>query len=187
MNCVVHNPNLFVITGGPGAGKTTLLSELEKRGVLCAGEAARQIIQEQVAAKGDALPWANRERYTALMLGRSIADFEKYSRAGLAMFFDRGIPDVLCYARLIGLQEDGIRSACERYRYNRMVFLAPPWEEIYATDSERKQTFEEAVETCRVMSGAYRDCGYELIELPLVSAAERAEFVQGTLNRRQNS
>ncbi len=177
MSCVVHNPILFVITGGPGAGKTTLLLELERRGVLCVGEAARQIIREQVAAKGDALPWANRERYAALMLERSIADFGKYSRAGQATFFDRGIPDVLCYARLIGLQEDGIRSACEQYRYNRTVFIAPPWEEIYAADSERKQTFAEAIETYQVMSGAYGDCGYELIELPLVGAAERAEFV----------
>jgi predicted ATPase len=56
---VVHNPSLFVITGGPGVGKTTLLLELEKQDVACVPEAARRIIQEQVQAKGDAVPWSN--------------------------------------------------------------------------------------------------------------------------------
>ena len=177
MSCVVHNPNLFVITGGPGAGKTTLLLELEKHGAVCVAEVARQIIQEQVAADGDALPWGNREHYTGLMLGRSVAGFLEHCETSRLTFFDRGIPDVLCYARLIGLQEDNIRSACAQYRYNRLVFIAPPWQEIYATDSERKQTFAEAMETYRVMWKAYLECGYELIELPLVRALERAEFV----------
>ena len=182
MKSAFHNPRLHVITGGPGAGKTTLLLELEKRGALCVPEAARQIIRDQVAAHGNAVPWANTTRYTELMLARSIADFELHAGSGQPAFFDRGIPDVLCYARLTGLKEEEIRQACDRCRYNGAVFLAPPWKEIYATDGERKQTFAEAVATHRVMSEAYRDCGYELIELPLSSPAERAVFVVERMN-----
>jgi predicted ATPase len=174
---IINNPNLYVISGGPGAGKTSLLRELAQRGVSCVPEVARQIIQEQVASQGDAVPWGNTARYAELMLERSIADFVKHSGATEWTFFDRGIPDVLCYARLIGLQQDETQRACDGYRYNRLVFIAPPWKEIYTMDAERKQTFTEAIETHRVMEQSYRDCAYEVVELPRVSAERRAKFV----------
>jgi len=174
---VIANPNLYVITGGPGAGKTTLLRELAKRGEACVEEAARQIIQEQVQAAGGAVPWGDTTRYAELMLERSIADFVQHSTAQQPTFFDRGIPDVLCYARLIGMGEQAIRAACAKYKYNQLVFIAPPWQEIYTVDEERKQTFAEAVETCRLMQRSYQDCGYAPIDLPRVAVEDRAEFV----------
>lgn len=170
----------FVITGGPGAGKTTVLRELEQRGVCCVAEVARQIIQEQVRDRGDALPWDDREKYCRLMLERSISSYEEYAGSSAMTFFDRGIPDTLCYARLIGSPlEHEILQACRSYRYGSRVFFAPPWREIYATDDERKQTFDEAVKTYELMVRAYEDCGYEVVEIPKVSAVERADFILG--------
>ena len=65
------------------------------------------------------------------MLQRSIESFREHIPALQTMFSDRGIPDTLCYARLIGLRDMGpIESACHRFRYARTVFLAPPWKEI---------------------------------------------------------
>ncbi|MGH9693368.1 MAG: AAA family ATPase [Bryobacteraceae bacterium] len=145
---MMANDRLFVITGGPGSGKTTLLLELEQRGFLCSQEVARQIIQEQVSTSGDGLPWANMLRYTQLMLDRSVAAYREHTPAPGIVFMDRGIPDAACYARLIGLPPfEDLERACEAYRYNKMVFMGPPWKEIYATDSERKQTYAEAVAT----------------------------------------
>jgi predicted ATPase len=103
----LHNPNLFVISGGPGSGKTTVLLELAKLGFRHATEVARQIIREQIRAGGTALPWDDREAYTDLMLRRSIESFREHTPALRPMFSDRGIPDTLCYARLIGLRETG--------------------------------------------------------------------------------
>jgi predicted ATPase len=124
---MMGNDNLIVITGGPGSGKTTLLKELEQQGFRSSHEVARQIIQEQVASNGDALPWANTLRYTELMLARSIAAFRENTPSPETVFMDRGIPDVACYARLIGLALfDDLKTACEIYRYNKIVFLAPP-------------------------------------------------------------
>jgi predicted ATPase len=173
----MYAQNLFVITGGPGAGKTTVLRELEKRGYKYAPEVARQIIQEQVRESGKALPWEDRERYTELMLERSIQSFVEHRPARAPTFSDRGIPDTLCYARLIGLPEKSIRLACDEYRYAQRVFIAPHWPEIYGTDSERKQDFEEAQRTYELMAKVYEECGYELVELPRVGPAARAEFV----------
>lgn len=180
----VINPNLFVITGGPGAGKTTLLRELERRGFSCVPEVAQKIIQEQVATNGDALPWGNTARYTHLMLAGSVESYRKHSGASGPTFFDRGIPNVLCYAHIIDLHETGtIQSACETCRYNPRVFVAPPWKEIYGTDEERKQTFEDAVNVYQRMVQVYRRCGYELVQLPRLNPTERAEFVIGRVSR----
>lgn len=176
------NHRLFIITGGPGAGKTTLLLELERRGFGVSHEVARQIIQEQVAANGDALPWADTRRYAELMLERSIAAYRESSPASEIVFLDRGIPDVACYARLIGLPlSEELQTACRVYRYNPKVFLAPPWQEIYATDTERKQTYAEAVATCEMMEEVYREYGYQPIELPKTDPQERAGVVLAML------
>jgi predicted ATPase len=172
------NPNLFIVSGGPGAGKTTVLSELAKKGYQCAPEVARQIIQEQMQAGGTALPWNDREAYTSLMLQRSIDSYRKHTPASTPMFSDRGIPDTLCYARLIGLRNlHSLERACHAFRYASLVFLAQPWHEIYTTDTERKQDFAEAVQTYKLLVDVYRECGYESVELPKTSPRDRAEFI----------
>ncbi len=112
------------------------------------------------------------------MLERSIASYLEHASLKGITFFDRGVPDTFCYARLIGSPlEDEILTGCRTYRYADRVFLAPPWPEIYATDAERKQTLDEAVKTYGLMVEAYEDCGYEVVEIPRVSPAQRADFV----------
>jgi predicted ATPase len=176
-------PNFVVISGGPGSGKTTLLAELSKLGFPHAPEVARQIIQEQVNAGGSALPWDNQKAYTDLMLQRSIESYVEHASAGSRIFSDRGIPDTLGYARLIGLGDTGeIEDACREYRYAPLVFLAPPWEEIYMTDSERKQDFAEARRTHAILSDVYRGCGYEVVELPKLPPVERARHLLDQLH-----
>ena len=167
-----------MISAGPGSGKTTVLRELETFGFRCAPEVAREIIQDQVEVGGTAVPWKDREAYTYAMLQRSIDSFVEHTPSDQPMFSDRGIPDTLCYARLIGLRDvHAIEEACRRYRYASVVLLAPAWREIYETDSERKRDFDEAKRTFVQMTEVYRDCGYELLELPKASPASRARFI----------
>jgi predicted ATPase len=173
----MSHPNLYVLTGGPGSGKTSILAELSRQGFACIPEAARQIIQEQVRMGGTALPWLDQKRYAEIMLERSIVAYLNSGSIPGTGFCDRGIPDTLCYVRLIGLTESDAAAATVSYRYALKVFLAPPWHAIYVTDNERKQTFAEAVRTYDVIARVYEEYGYELIELPLASPAERADFV----------
>jgi len=182
------NPNLFVISGGPGSGKTTVLDQLASLGFGVAPEVARQIIQEQVQVGGNALPWLDHVAYTHLMLQRSIASYVAHPPENGLTFFDRGIPDTLGYARRIGLTDAAfIQDACRRYRYAPVVFLAPPWEEIYKTDNERKQDFAEAQRTSKQLAEVYRECGYEVIELPKTTPAARANFILHQLHLDRNT
>jgi predicted ATPase len=172
------NDRLFVITGGPGVGKTAVLDELQRGGFACVPEAARRIIQEQVRSGGDAVPWLNMERYSALMLEESIKDYLTHAGAASVTFFDRGILDTVTHFRLAGLPlPDEAYRLTQRYRYNPDVFLFPPWQEIYQTDSERKQTFEESVTTYRVNKEVYSEYGYRLLEVPVASVTERVDFI----------
>jgi predicted ATPase len=110
------------------------------------------------------------------------------AHAGSATFSDRGIPDTLGYARLIGLPDVRSRlTACDQYRYASLVLLAPAWKEIYETDDERKQGFNEAERTCELESQVYRDCGYHRLELPKVPSKHRADFVLSRLHLQTKS
>lgn len=172
------NLNLYVITGGPGTGKTTLIEALKAEGLQCIDEVARQIIKEEMAHDGEALPWKDTMRYTQLMLKRSVETYGEYASRSDISFFDRGIPDTLAYARLIGL--DGIRfiqNAVHDFRYNPAVFILPPWKAIYCNDEERRQSFDKAVDTYHVLYETYIQAGYTLIELPQVSVQERVRLI----------
>jgi predicted ATPase len=171
-----------VITGGPGAGKTTLIDALEAAGFGRTVEAGRAIIQDEVATGGAALPWTDREAFAARMLEWERRSHEAASaRAAVRdgpVFFDRGVPDVIGYRRLVGLPiPRGLDEAARRLRYHRRVFLAPPWPEIFHADAERRQNFDEAVRTREAMRAVYAEYGYEVVELPRATVAERVAFV----------
>jgi predicted ATPase len=68
-------------------------------------------------------------------------------------------------------------KAAQLFRYNRRVFIAPPWRDIFRQDRERKQDFAEAVRTYQVMAETYSEYGYELVEIPCASVEARMEFI----------
>jgi predicted ATPase len=97
-----------------------------------------------------------------------------------AIFFDRGVPDIAGYMRLLGWPVPAhVDAAIRAFPYRRRVFIAPPWTAIYALDAERRQSFDEAVRTFDAVRTAYEGYGYELVTLPETSVQDRAEFVLG--------
>jgi predicted ATPase len=169
---------LHVITGGPGSGKSTLIAALAEAGVRTSAEVAREIIKEQIASGGDALPWANHLAFAEAMIVREIAARAEALASGGTVVLDRGTPDVVGFLRLSGLTvPPHIDAAARTCRYNSRVFIAPWWPEIFTTDAERKQSPHEAAATFAVMVQTYRDYGYTLVELPRATVAARVAFV----------
>jgi predicted ATPase len=167
-----------VITGGPGSGKTNLIEALARAGYARTVEAGRAIIQDQLAIDGPALPWLDPLAFAELMLSWELRSYRMAEEMRDPVFFDRGVTDLVGYLTLVGRRVPAhIARAAERFRYNRRVFVAPPWPEIYTQDAERKQTPEEAVRTYEALVAAYSNCGYALVSLPLVSVEERVRFV----------
>ncbi|REC47427.1 AAA family ATPase [Chryseobacterium pennipullorum] len=170
----------YVITGGPGAGKTTLVEELSRLGFRIVPEEGRKIIIEQAAAGGEALPWLNKKLFADLMFDASVTSYRKLKEiAGTeTVFFDRGILDTIGYLQLENIpvpQEMEIRA--REMAYNKVIFILPPWKDIYENDLERKQTFEVAVSTFECMKKIYTDYGYTVVEVPKAKVGVRAGFI----------
>jgi predicted ATPase len=167
-----------VITGGPGSGKTSLLEALRSRGYNCSVEAGRGIIQAQVSIAGRALPWEDRSLFAELMLSWEMRSYRIAQEATGPVFFDRGVPDVLGYLRLIGIPApQHIQNAAREFRYNSTVFIAPPWREIFSQDHERKQDFNEAIRTYEALVATYTELDYRLVEIPCAPVEARVNFI----------
>jgi predicted ATPase len=170
--------NFYILSGGPGSGKTTLIEILRARGYGCVEEAGRKIIQQQVKFGGDAVHWKDQIKFREVMLSWCVDAFENVIERVRPVFFDRAIPELIGYSALIKAENPPyIQRAADLFRYNPMVFVAPPWKEIYRNDVERKQSFEEAIDSYLAATASYVKCGYSLVELPKGSAIERVDFV----------
>lgn len=161
-----HNPRI-IITGGPGAGKTTLINALRQRGFVCHEESGRTIIQDQVRICGSALPWISPILFAELMLAMDMRSWHLAENSTSTVFYDRGIPDIAGYLALTGENvAEHFVNAINQYRYAATVVLLPPWKTIYQQDTERKQSWNEAVNTYDAMVATYEQYGYRLFELP---------------------
>jgi len=167
----IESLNRVVITGAMGSGKSTLLVELRKRGFSVVPEPARIVLAEQRAAGGDGVPERSPQRFCDLMLETMKRDYDEHPCA----FYDRGIPDLVGYARLFGLETPRV----EGHRYDDRVFVLPAWRAIYATDDERKMTFEMAEAFGEDVRRIYASLGYEIVNVPKDTPDARARFIIG--------
>lgn len=170
-----------VITGGPGAGKTTLLQELASRGYATVSESARAIISERRAA--GLAPRPSPQAFAREILRRDIEKYEAASGASGWVFFDRGVPEALAMVDEVDpMPRAELTARLQLHPMHLLVFVLPPWPQIYTTDAERDHDFEHAVAVHRGLVRWYSTCGYELNEVPRLPVSQRADHVLRTLS-----
>jgi predicted ATPase len=168
----------FIISGGPGSGKSTLLAALAAAGETCCDEVARPVIREQQAAGSDRLPWADVRGFAEICRHRMRAQLAA-ARGTAVCFFDRGLPDLAGYLMHRGFPSPPVREDIRAY--SPLVFMAPPWQEIFVNDAERPQSHTEAADIYSHLRHVYTACGFAVCELPRDTVTTRVAVVQQTL------
>ena len=173
----------YILTGGPGAGKTTLLGALASLGYTTVEESARSIIAERLAAGVTPRPQAT--QFAQEILRRDIAKYEMTRGLADPVIFDRAVVEAF---GSVQENETWSRLELERmlaaYPFNRPVFILPPWPAIYTVDTERDQSFGDAVNVYEKVVQWYSHCGYPLHEVPCLPVEERAKYVHQAVSCR---
>jgi predicted ATPase len=168
--------NFYVITGGPGAGKTSLLESLALKGYSYIPDTARQIIKERLS-KG-LTPRPGPKTFAQKIFDKDWTNFITNSGLSSLLFFDRSFMDSACLLFDCSTTSyNKIKDSHLKNRYNNKVFMAPPWREIYRTDRERDQSFQESVAVCERIEKWYRQHDYEVIILPKETIENREKFI----------
>ena len=170
-----------MISGCSGGGKSTLLEELARRGYATVEEPGRRILREETARGGTALPWVDAAAFARRAIEMALADRAAAAQGEGWVFFDRGLIDaVAALEHLTG--EPALETHGRAHRYNVQVFLTPPWPEIYRPDAERRHDLGAALAEYERLRETYPRLGYQVVILPKVGVAERADFILRTLD-----
>lgn len=171
--------NRFIVTGGPGSGKTALVEALQNLGYTGFPEIARDLISQGISPPGWSIK-PDSGRFFDLILQQRISCHQQITGTEVG-FYDRGIPDSVAYFKFQNRKVPRILSeAVDNYRYNPVVFAAPPWEEIFRNDSVRRETYRESVVLYELTIEAYQNAGYRVVSLPLSDLEQRLGFVIGS-------
>ncbi len=169
----------YVVAGGPSSGKTTLWKSLGKLGYYMVPEAAQSVIEEH-AARGITLEELRRDgvKFNQLCLQRDM-QLEKDVPTDRIVFFDRSLVDNIVYHRLTDMPTGHIEEMVKG-RYRKVFFMQPL--NFYEKGSLRTEDAELASKLGGLLLGAYREFGYQVIEVPPLTVEERVRFVLSRLD-----
>ena len=174
---------IVVIIGGPGSGKTTLIDRLTEMGHCCYPEISREVTLEAKRNGIEQLFLENPLLFSELLLeGRKKQYRQALQEPHPVVFIDRGLPDVLAYMHYIGdAYPAAFDQACHDHKYDK-IFLLPPWEEIYQSDNERYENYQQAELIHTHLVETYGKYGYDLIEVPKDTVESRVDFILSRLD-----
>ena len=168
-----------VISGCSSGGKSTLLAALRDRGYAVMEEPGLRVVRAQQETGGRALPWVDADAFLVEVERVARDDLRASDGLDSWVFFDRGLIDARSARAAMSGQPIG--SLLTASPYHPLVFLAPPWPEIYEKTAERQHDFEEAKQEYERLLADYPKLGHEVMVLPKVSVDQRVEFVLSVL------
>jgi len=176
-------PKKIAITGGPGTGKTSIIKGLQSLGYLCYEEISRQVTLQARKDGIEQLFLTEPLLFSEKLLESRTQQFEDASKESTALvFLDRGIPDILAYMDFIGdSYPNHFIQACKTHNYES-VFILPPWEDIFVSDAERYENFEQSKIINNHLIETYKQFGYDLKTVPFGSVKERVDFILENLD-----
>jgi predicted ATPase len=169
---------IIVIIGGPGTGKSSIIKGLAAKNYCCYPEISRELTHEAQRRGIEQLFLEDPLLFSQMLLDGRIKQFNNaHKEPQKWVFIDRGIPDVVAYMDYIGDDfPEHFDHACRENVYTK-IFILPPWEEIYVSDKERYESFEQAKKIHEFLAKTYTNYGYDLIEVPKDSVDNRILYI----------
>jgi predicted ATPase len=179
----------YILTGAPGAGKTAVLRLLEARGYAVIEEAATDVIALGSALGRDEM-WRDPDfidEIIALQRRRQDHVHTNGAACGGAIFYDRSPVCTLALSRHLGLATspllaDELNRVMTEGAYETTVFFIRNQGYVQPT-AARRITFEDSLAFERIHEQAYRDLGFDLVEVPAGPLADRVALIQRTVDR----
>ena len=167
----------YIISGAPGTGKTTIINALKKKDHYCAEEISRELIAEQKSIGGNILPWKDQIAFENKIAHKRYKQYLD-SPENCICFFDRSSIDCIAYLNSNKLEATSqIIEIIKNCTFNKTAFYTPIWEEIYVTDTERKENIEQAKKIEKELIKCYQSFGYTVIEIPKTTLDKRINFI----------
>ena len=175
------------MTGAPGCGKTSILAVLRDQGFTVVPEAATDVIAAE-QARGIDEPWTRPEfvdQITGLQRARQLeaareGGADREGDAGVRIY-DRSAVCTLALARYLDrpvapLLAGEIKRLMDEEVFQRPVFFVRPIGFIEPTPA-RRISYPESLIFERLHEEAYREHGFELIDVPPGTIEARAALV----------
>lgn len=171
----------YIFTGAPGGGKSTILAALRDRGYAVVDEAATDVIARE-QARGRSEPWTDGGFVDAI----AVLQRERQQRPGARVqLFDRSPVCTLALARYGGqavtpVLRDEVDRVVGEEIYERRVFFVHLLGSMTRT-AARRITYPQALRFERFHVEAYRECGFDLVDVPAAPLGERVDLIDGYL------
>ncbi|WP_026716878.1 AAA family ATPase [Flavobacterium gelidilacus] len=167
--------NWYVITGGPSTGKTTVIDLLQKQGYTTTIEHARHYI-DTMRNEGHSVDEIrnNKRKFQLGVLDMQIEQ-EASIKTKNIVFLDRAIPDALAYYQFLELDYDEkLINAIKEVSYKKIFILDRlPFTKDYA----RTENEEDQEKIHQLIIDVYRDLGFPIVFVPVVSPLERVKYI----------
>ncbi len=176
----------IVITGGPSTGKSTVIEELKNRNYTCFDEVSRDIIKQAQEEGIEQLFLEDPYLFSKKLLEGRVKQYHEADKLNEpVIFFDRGIPDVNAYLNFVKQPiPDEFDQITKAHPYDRLVFIMPPWEEIYMNDAERYESFNQAQLIHNKLVNYYKETlGYYLIFVPFGPVKKRVDYILQSIEK----